>query len=322
MRSNVPAYEMRAPKSLAEALDLLAAEPGVWRPFAGGTDLMVLFEAGKLDHRRFLSIWRLPELRGISATAEFVTLGALTTYTDVLRHDALSARVSAAGGGGAKHRRHRHAESRHAGRQHRERVARRRFAARAAGLRCGTGAGLGARFAAPPLSRVPYRLQADATRGPTNCWRAFTCGATPRAGVSTTGKWGRAERRRSRRYVSPACRTEARARRGSRWPAWRPFRCAACAPKRRLPGAAIHWQRWPPRSAPSTTSAPSPHIGGAWRRICFAIFSMAAERVIISRRVVLPDGIRPAAIHIRDGRVASGRASHFEPDRSWISATW
>jgi CO/xanthine dehydrogenase FAD-binding subunit len=81
---------MRAPRSLAEALDLMAAEPGVWRPFAGGTDLMVLFEAGKLEHRRYLSIWRLGELRGISATPESVTLGALTTYTDVLRHEQLS----------------------------------------------------------------------------------------------------------------------------------------------------------------------------------------------------------------------------------------
>jgi CO/xanthine dehydrogenase FAD-binding subunit len=89
LRSNVPAFEMRAPKSLGEALDLMAVQPGVWRPFAGGTDLMVLFEAGKLDHHRFLSIWRLPELRGISVTPEVVTLGALTTYTDVLRHEAL-----------------------------------------------------------------------------------------------------------------------------------------------------------------------------------------------------------------------------------------
>src|SRR5204862_8090221 len=30
---------------------------------------------------------------------------------------------------------------------------------------------------------------------------------------------------------------------------------------------------------------------------------MAGDRVISSRRVVLPDGIRPAAIHIRDGRI-------------------
>jgi CO/xanthine dehydrogenase FAD-binding subunit len=81
---------MRAPASLREALDLMAAEPGQWRPFAGGTDLMVLFEAGKLDHRRFLSIWRLAELRGITVSAETVSLGALTTYTDVLRHQIVS----------------------------------------------------------------------------------------------------------------------------------------------------------------------------------------------------------------------------------------
>jgi CO/xanthine dehydrogenase FAD-binding subunit len=68
---------------LSEALALLESEPGVWKPFAGGTDLMVLFEAGKLAHRKFFSIWHLPELRGIDVTAEHVTLGALTTYTQV-----------------------------------------------------------------------------------------------------------------------------------------------------------------------------------------------------------------------------------------------
>ena len=34
----------------------MAAEPGVWKPFAGGTDLMVLLEAGKLPHKKFLNI--------------------------------------------------------------------------------------------------------------------------------------------------------------------------------------------------------------------------------------------------------------------------
>ena len=90
MRAYVPGYELSAPRTLAEALERLAAEPGRWRPFAGGTDLMVLLQAGKLDHRRFLSIWQLRELRGISFTAESVTLGCLTTYTDVLRQEALS----------------------------------------------------------------------------------------------------------------------------------------------------------------------------------------------------------------------------------------
>ena len=68
MRSDVPAYELQAPQDLAAALDRMAREPGVWRPFAGGTDLMVLLEAGKLPHRKFISLWKLPELRGIEVT--------------------------------------------------------------------------------------------------------------------------------------------------------------------------------------------------------------------------------------------------------------
>jgi CO/xanthine dehydrogenase FAD-binding subunit len=91
MRSFLPAYELRRPASLAEALSLFAAEPGVWRPFAGGTDLMVLLEAGKLEHFRFLSLWGVAELHGISVDDDAVTLGALTTYTDVRRHPVLQA---------------------------------------------------------------------------------------------------------------------------------------------------------------------------------------------------------------------------------------
>src|SRR5262249_49743756 len=90
MRSYIPAYELEAPKNLNSALEYLAREPGRWKPFAGGTDLMVLLEAGKLPHRRFVSIWNLPELRGIAVDANHVTLGALTTYTEVRRHEVLA----------------------------------------------------------------------------------------------------------------------------------------------------------------------------------------------------------------------------------------
>jgi CO/xanthine dehydrogenase FAD-binding subunit len=74
---------------LGEALEFLASEPGVWKPFAGGTDLMVLFEAGRLAHKRFLNIRNLGELRGIEVSDEHVTLGALTTYTDVRASEVL-----------------------------------------------------------------------------------------------------------------------------------------------------------------------------------------------------------------------------------------
>src|SRR6267142_7023922 len=86
MRANVPAYELIAPRNLEHALSLLG---DTWKPFAGGTDLMVLFEAGKLQHKRFVSIWCLTELHGIDVSPEAVTIGALTTYTEVQRHPVL-----------------------------------------------------------------------------------------------------------------------------------------------------------------------------------------------------------------------------------------
>ena len=83
MRGNIPSYALVSPGRLGEALSLLASEPGVWQPFAGGTDLMVLLESGKLSHKNYLNIWNLAELRGITATTNHLTLGALTTYTEV-----------------------------------------------------------------------------------------------------------------------------------------------------------------------------------------------------------------------------------------------
>jgi CO/xanthine dehydrogenase FAD-binding subunit len=92
VRAFIPNYQLTTPASLADALTLLNTEPGTWKPFAGGTDLMVLLEAGKLDHRNYVNIWDLHELRGIEATDTHVTLGALTTYTEIqanpiLRHE-------------------------------------------------------------------------------------------------------------------------------------------------------------------------------------------------------------------------------------------
>lgn len=89
MRAFIPNYQLTTPSSLADALALLNREPGVWKPFAGGTDLMVLLEAGKLPHRNYVNIWGLKELRGIDATDSHITLGALTTYTDVQSHPVL-----------------------------------------------------------------------------------------------------------------------------------------------------------------------------------------------------------------------------------------
>lgn len=89
MRAYVPSYQLISPTNLGDALKVLATDDGAWRPFAGGTDLMVLLEAGKLPHKKYVNIWNLPELRGIEVTNNHVTLGALTTYSEVQGNEVL-----------------------------------------------------------------------------------------------------------------------------------------------------------------------------------------------------------------------------------------
>jgi OHCU decarboxylase len=87
MRSNPADYEMVAPGSLQATVSLLAKEPGVWVPIAGGTDVMVQYAAGKLPARKLVSIWNLPELRHIEVTAGEIRIGAGCTYTDLRKHE-------------------------------------------------------------------------------------------------------------------------------------------------------------------------------------------------------------------------------------------
>jgi CO/xanthine dehydrogenase FAD-binding subunit len=91
VRSTPSDYELVAPGNLQSVMELLAQEPGKWLPIAGGTDVMVQYGAGKLSSRKLVSIWNLPELRGIKISPNEVTVGAGTTYTE-LRDDLVVAR--------------------------------------------------------------------------------------------------------------------------------------------------------------------------------------------------------------------------------------
>jgi len=76
-----------SPTSLAEAFALLAGGDG-WKPVAGGTDLLVQINGDLAPPpARVLDLWRLAELRGIDLADDGLTLGALTTYTDIRRSD-------------------------------------------------------------------------------------------------------------------------------------------------------------------------------------------------------------------------------------------
>src|SRR5687768_13590410 len=89
MRSFLPDYELRRAATLEAALAALAEAPGVWRPFAGGTDLMVQLAAGALQHRRFVSLWGIEELRRIQIGTSSVAVGALATFTEIQKDDVL-----------------------------------------------------------------------------------------------------------------------------------------------------------------------------------------------------------------------------------------
>jgi CO/xanthine dehydrogenase FAD-binding subunit len=94
MSHNLSDFVAQTVKTLPEALALLA-EPtdpsrGPWRPLAGGTDLMVTLAAGTLPAGRYVDIWPLDELRGITVTETAIELGALTTYSEIRRHPELT----------------------------------------------------------------------------------------------------------------------------------------------------------------------------------------------------------------------------------------
>ncbi len=86
MRSNPSDYQMVAPGSLRAVVSLLAEQPGMWLPIAGGTDVMVQFAAGRLTQHQLVSIWNLPELRRIEVVNGEIRIGAGCTYTDLRNH--------------------------------------------------------------------------------------------------------------------------------------------------------------------------------------------------------------------------------------------
>jgi carbon-monoxide dehydrogenase medium subunit len=75
-----------SPRTLTDALDVLAQRGGTWRPIAGGTDLMVQI-AGEIGDPPdgVLDIWALDELRGIAVDDGALVIGALTTYSEIRR---------------------------------------------------------------------------------------------------------------------------------------------------------------------------------------------------------------------------------------------
>jgi len=87
MRSYLPDFDLVQAATLKNALEFLGSG---WRPIAGGTDLMVLFNSGKLPFHRLVSVRRLPELRDTYSTGDYIVLGGSSTYTQIRQSDLLA----------------------------------------------------------------------------------------------------------------------------------------------------------------------------------------------------------------------------------------
>jgi CO/xanthine dehydrogenase FAD-binding subunit len=74
-----------APRSIADAVKLMAADPGA-KILAGGTDLLVQFRAGTRQPTAFVDVKRIPELVGVTIDAQGLRLGAATAAAVIAEH--------------------------------------------------------------------------------------------------------------------------------------------------------------------------------------------------------------------------------------------
>jgi CO/xanthine dehydrogenase FAD-binding subunit len=92
MRTAVSTLRLLEPRNLAEALRMLRDEPEAV-PLAGATDLYVALNAGGPGPRQFVNLWRLAPLRRITMPGDALSIGALATYTALIRSRLVQRRI-------------------------------------------------------------------------------------------------------------------------------------------------------------------------------------------------------------------------------------
>ncbi len=91
MRTAIPQLDLRRAGSLDEALGIMRDDPRT--PMAGNTDIYVGLQFGTFAPTKFLDIRSLDELRTITVRENLLVLGALVTYTDLIRSPAVNDRM-------------------------------------------------------------------------------------------------------------------------------------------------------------------------------------------------------------------------------------
>jgi carbon-monoxide dehydrogenase small subunit/xanthine dehydrogenase small subunit len=72
------------PRSLDDALEILAQRSGEVRPVAGGTDVLVSAKDGKVRRADLFDLSAVPDLQGIEEQDGYVWMGAATTHTQII----------------------------------------------------------------------------------------------------------------------------------------------------------------------------------------------------------------------------------------------
>ena len=86
-------FDYESPATLDEVVALLGRDGDAARPLAGGTDLLPLMKADIAAPTRLLNIKQLPDLpRGVEESAQGLSLGALTTLTEIETHPLIRER--------------------------------------------------------------------------------------------------------------------------------------------------------------------------------------------------------------------------------------
>jgi xanthine dehydrogenase small subunit len=92
MRTALSSLTLLEPKSLKEALALLRDEAPLV-PLAGCTDVYVNLNFGTAKDTRFLNLWPLDELRRIEIRDGVLSIGALATFTQMIRSPLVRKRL-------------------------------------------------------------------------------------------------------------------------------------------------------------------------------------------------------------------------------------
>jgi CO/xanthine dehydrogenase FAD-binding subunit len=86
----MPSLSFTAPTTVEEAISALARTPGLARPLAGGTDLLVQMRSGRMRPEVIVDLKRIPDLIGIRETGDSFVIGAATPGVMLSEHETFS----------------------------------------------------------------------------------------------------------------------------------------------------------------------------------------------------------------------------------------